>query len=102
MFCYCCFMFILVFFWLSYRTSLPLPGLTSPFMAKYNQGPTGSFSGKIGPVVGSSWNGIPYMKSKPIRTAKATKGELANRAKFKIAQQWLTPLLDFVRVGWNG
>jgi hypothetical protein len=71
-------------------------------MAKYNQGPTGAFSGKIGPVVGSSWKGIPYMKARPKRSAKATQGELANRAKFKIAQRWLAPLLEFVRVGWKG
>lgn len=71
-------------------------------MAKFNNGVNGPFRGKLGTVVGSSWKGIPYMKSRPIRTKKATKGELANRARFKIAQQWLSPLLDYVRVGWKG
>ena len=71
-------------------------------MAKYNNGINGPFSGRVGPVIGSSWKGIPYMKSLPIRTKKATAGEKANRARFKIAQQWLKPLLNFVRVGFKG
>ena len=69
-------------------------------MAKFNQGINGPFSGKLGTVVGATWNGIPYMRSLPIRTAKATEGEKANRARFKIAQQWLSPILHFVRVGF--
>ena len=71
-------------------------------MAKFHHGINGPFSGKLGTVVGATWKGIPYMRSLPIRTAKATAGEKANRARFTIAQQWLSPLLDFVRVGFKG
>src|SRR5690348_12308436 len=71
-------------------------------MAKFKHGINGPFTGKLGTVVGVTWKGIPYMRSLPIRTRKATKGELANRARFKIAQSWLSPMLDFVRVGWKG
>ena len=34
-------------------------------MAKINQGILGGFSGSVGPVIGSSWKGIPYIRSKP-------------------------------------
>jgi hypothetical protein len=34
-------------------------------MAKINQGILGGFSGSVGPVIGGSWKGIPYMRSKP-------------------------------------
>jgi hypothetical protein len=34
-------------------------------MAKINQGILGGFSGKVGPVIGGSWKGIPYFRSKP-------------------------------------
>lgn len=34
-------------------------------MAKIKKGILGGFSGSIGPVIGGSWKGIPYMRSKP-------------------------------------
>ena len=34
-------------------------------MAKFNKGILGGFSGSVGPVIGGSWKGIPYMRSKP-------------------------------------
>lgn len=72
-------------------------------MAKYTDGVTGAFSGKVGPVVGSSWNGVPYMKSKGnARTSAATGAELANREKFAAAHAWLKPLLPILRVGFDG
>lgn len=67
-------------------------------MAKYTEGITGAFSGKVGPVVGSSRNGVPYMKSKGnARTSVATGAELANRKKFSAAHAWLKPLLPLLR-----
>jgi len=72
-------------------------------MAKYTDGVTGAFSGKVGPVVGSTWNGVPYMKSKGnARTSAATGAELANQHKFAAAHAWLKPLLPILRVGFNG
>lgn len=72
-------------------------------MAKYTEGITGAFSGKVGPVVGSSRNGVPYMKSKGnARTSLATGAELANRKKFSAAHAWLKPLLPLLRVGFKG
>jgi len=71
-------------------------------MAKYIEGITGTFLGKVGPVVGSSRNGIPYMKSKGnARTSAATGLELANRKKFSAAHTWLKPLLPLLRIGFH-
>ncbi|MFI5153930.1 MAG: DUF6266 family protein [Chitinophagales bacterium] len=72
-------------------------------MAKLSNNILGPFSGRIGNVVGSSWKGIPYLKSAHAsRTKKISDKEKANRQKFKLAQEWLTPLLDFVRQGYKG
>jgi len=60
-------------------------------MAKYNQGVLGHFCGKVGPVVGSSWKGVGYLRSKP-RKAKtrdvSTKTEI-QRAKFMRASNFI-------------
>ena len=59
-------------------------------MAKYLHGIAGPISGKIGPVVGSSWRGIPYLKGKyRKRTGRVSDAEKANRNKFAIAASWL-------------
>src|SRR6478736_3248269 len=72
-------------------------------MGKLINGIYGSFEGKVGAVVGSSWKGIPYIKSAyKKRTKKVSEKELANRNKFAMAQAWLQPLLPFVREGFKG
>jgi hypothetical protein len=72
-------------------------------MAKYLQGITGAFSGKIGPVIGSSRNGVPYMKGKgKPRTGPVGEKEGENRSKFTIGHAWLKPLLTVLRAGFNG
>lgn len=72
-------------------------------MARYSNGITGPFSGKIGPVIGSSRNGVHYMKGKgDPRTSKASEPEQANRNKFSTVTAWLKPLLPLLRVGYQG
>jgi hypothetical protein len=72
-------------------------------MAKITAGINGPFSGKVGPVVGCTWKGIPYMRSLPKkRTSKPSSAELANRKRFADAQAWLKPLTGFVRAGFKG
>ncbi|HSC40127.1 MAG TPA: DUF6266 family protein, partial [Chitinophagaceae bacterium] len=72
-------------------------------MAKMPNGIMGPFVGSIGPVVGSSWKGIPYQKKKyKKRTKKVTKKELGNRDKFGDGQRWLQPITEFVRTGFRG
>jgi hypothetical protein len=72
-------------------------------MATYTDGINGSFKGKVGRVIGSSWKGIPYMKSlHSKRTIPAHKDEQLNRNKFAMAHRWLQPVTDFVRAGYKG
>lgn len=72
-------------------------------MARYDNGINGPFSGKVGPVVGSSRNGVHYLKSKGNpRTSTASDAELKNRNKFANAHAWLKPLLPVLRVGFSG
>ena len=73
------------------------------YMATYTDGINGKFNGKVGTVIGSSWKGIPYMKSlHSKRTIPAHKDEQLNRNKFAMAHRWLQPVTDFVRAGYKG
>ena len=56
-------------------------------MGKIKQGILGGFKGKVGTVIGSSWNGIAYMKGLPqsIKNPK-TAAQQAQRALFKEVQ----------------
>lgn len=51
-------------------------------MARLLQGILGGISGKIGNVIGSSWKGIPVIKSKPLSVANPkTTAQVAQRTK---------------------
>ena len=72
-------------------------------MARVKGGVNGSFSGKVGTVVGSSWNGVEYIRSLPRkRSSSFTPNELRNQSNFKLVHGWLQPLLEVVRVGFKG
>jgi hypothetical protein len=72
-------------------------------MAQLTNGVSNPLFGTIGRIVLSSRNGVPYVKGAyKSRTKKISKKELANRQKFKVAQQILQPLLHFVRIGFAG
>jgi hypothetical protein len=72
-------------------------------MAKYTQGIHGPFEGKIGKVIGSSWKGMPYLKSvHKKRSTPPRELEIFNRKKWALSQRWLAPLVDFVREGFRG
>ncbi len=52
-------------------------------MAIYTKGILGGFSGKVGPVVGSSWRGKAYMRSKSDRkSGVASQAQLLQQQKF--------------------
>jgi len=56
-------------------------------MGKIKQGILGGFKGKVGTVIGSSWNGIAYMKGLPqSQKDPKTAAQLAQRAFFKEVQ----------------
>ena len=72
-------------------------------MGRYTTGINGPVLGKVGSVIGSSRRGVPYLKGPyKKRTKKVSKKEMVNRNKFALAQEWLKPLLPFVRIGFRG
>jgi hypothetical protein len=71
-------------------------------MGTYRKGILGSFTGKVGTVVGSSWNGIDYMKSLPRPSSKAPKDlQLIQRAKMGLATGFLQPISALVNTGYK-
>jgi hypothetical protein len=72
-------------------------------MGKLINGIKGPIQGKVGSVIGSSRNGVHYIKGPyKNRTKKVSKKEMANREKFAAAQKWLSPIIGFVRDGFKG
>lgn len=73
-------------------------------MAKLKHGIFGPISGKIGPVVGGSWKGIPYVRSaneqkenpKPRSVA-----QIANEQKMVFINGLLMPFHPYVEVGFK-
>jgi hypothetical protein len=66
-------------------------------VATYSNGILGSFSGTIGSVVFTSWNGIPVIRSRPIRknfTVSVLQEQ--QRLKFKLMSDFLRPLKDLL------
>lgn len=71
-------------------------------MGKYKKGILGPFSGKVGTVVGSSWNGIEYMRSLPKPSTKApTDLQIIHRAKFGLVTGFLKPISSLVNLGYK-
>ena len=71
-------------------------------MGTYRKGILGSFSGKVGTVVGSSWNGIDYMRSLPRPSSKApTDLQLIQRVKLALATGFLRPVSALVNIGYK-
>ena len=64
-------------------------------MGKIKQGILGGFKGTVGTVIGSSWNGIAYMKGRPqsVKNSKTDK-QLKQRAFFKEVQDLVGQLSD--------
>ena len=71
-------------------------------MASINQGISGGFSGKVGTVVGGNWNGIDYMRSNGTgRKDAKSRTQLDQRARFLTVMQFLSPLKEFLHVGFK-
>jgi hypothetical protein len=66
-------------------------------MARLTNGIFGPFTGKIGGVVGSSWRGMPILKTAPKETTKKpSPAQLLQRAKFSFAMAFLYPIKPFL------
>ncbi len=71
-------------------------------MGKYKKGILGAFSGKVGTVVGSTWNGIDYMRSLPRPSTKApTDLQIIHRGKFGLVTGFLKPISSLVNLGYR-
>jgi hypothetical protein len=71
-------------------------------MGTIKKGIIGGFSGKVGPVVGSSWKGIAYMRSLPVSVKDArTTRQLRHRAKFALVINLLKPMKEVLHTGWK-
>jgi hypothetical protein len=71
-------------------------------MGTYRKGILGSFSGKVGTVVGSTWKGIDYMRSLPRPSGKApTDAQMIQRVKMTLATGFLRPISALVNVGYK-
>jgi hypothetical protein len=67
-------------------------------MAKLYSGINGPFSGKVGTVVGYLYKGIPVMRGRPKRTKPFTPNELNQQARFRLMNNFLTPLNDVLNI----
>jgi hypothetical protein len=64
-------------------------------MGKIKQGILGGFKGKVGTVIGASWNGISYMKGRPLSVRNPrTEAQVQQRNFFKELQGLVSQLSD--------
>ena len=71
-------------------------------MGKIDLGILGSFSGKVGNVVGGKWKGISYMRAKATSVSNPrTDGQMSQRSKFALVLAILKPITGFLRVGYK-
>ncbi len=72
-------------------------------MAKLNKGILGPISGKIGPVIGSSWKGKPYIKTvkKDTKERVPSHAQQAHHQKFIYLTRWLRPLHSYITKGFS-
>jgi hypothetical protein len=71
-------------------------------MARYKNGVNGTFSGKVGNVVGASCRGIDYIRALPeISSKPASEKQLIQRHKFSLITGWLSPLLKLINIGYQ-
>ncbi|ACU04218.1 DUF6266 family protein [Pedobacter heparinus] len=71
-------------------------------MGKYKKGILGPFRGKVGTTVGSSWNGIFYLKSLPdFGDYVPSTAQLNVQAKMAFVTGFLKPLKPLLNIGYK-
>ncbi|MGK6350405.1 DUF6266 family protein [Parapedobacter sp. DT-150] len=71
-------------------------------MAVFKNGPNGSFSGKVGSVVGYKWKGLDVIRGLPRKSHKPrSEARLANEQAMKRIMEVLQPLKVFIRIGFR-
>ncbi|WP_316810290.1 DUF6266 family protein [Pedobacter heparinus] len=69
---------------------------------KYKKGVLGPFRGKVGTVVGSSWNGVFYLKSLPdFGDYQPSTAQLNVQAKMAFVTGFLKPLKPLLNIGYQ-
>ena len=73
-------------------------------MSTINQGLVGGFSGKTGPVIGSSWKGRPIMRARPMfkKNRKFSQNQLDQQEKFKLMSAFINNLAELLMVSFHG
>ncbi len=71
-------------------------------MAKMKKGILGAISGKIGPVIGGIWKGIPYLRQVPKKKTKNTRNpaQIESRQKLRFMNELLVPFHPYVSIGF--
>lgn len=72
-------------------------------MARITNSVTGALSGSIGPIVATSWKGIPIVRTKPKKGTKrkSTEAQAATRIKFGVATRFLRSMRDLLEIGFQ-
>lgn len=71
-------------------------------MGTINKGILGGFSGTVGSVVGGSWKGIEYMRSKTNRrNFDPTEKQLAQQLKFALIMRFLQPMAGLLNISFR-
>ena len=71
-------------------------------MGSIAKGILGGFSGKVGTVIGGTWKGIDFMRSRPSRTNRpATAKQLVQHAKFSLATKFVATMNKLLMVTFN-
>ena len=71
-------------------------------MGTIKKGILGGFSGIVGTVIGASWKGIDYMRSRATSISNPrTPAQVEQRAKFTAVGMFLKPLTSFLRIGFK-
>jgi len=71
-------------------------------MAKLSSGILGGISGTVGNVVGGSWRGVDYIRSKPATVKNPnTEAQQTQRARFRLVISLLKKILPFINIGFS-
>lgn len=69
-------------------------------MAKFINGAIGTFSGKVGSIIGSSWRSVHYIRGlSKKRTKPFSEAQLAHQQRFGMMGRFLLPLKGLVEIG---
>jgi len=71
-------------------------------MARVRTGMLGPISGRIGNVVGGSWNGIDYLRSMPAEVRQpGSESQTNQRLKFKTVSNFISPMREVIAIGFK-